>query len=105
MDKSRQQFEETIKKLSDPSEFELKLKRANNGLNYADRDVDLMWISWQASRESLINNLEPVAWMYPVFHDDKMQFTTDAVTSENIDIHFQSHGSPFKIIPLYRLDK
>lgn len=57
MDKSRQQFEDTIKKLSDPSEFESKLKRANNGLNYADRDVDLMWISWQASRESLINNL------------------------------------------------
>ncbi|EMH6405842.1 hypothetical protein ACPS97_003716 [Providencia rettgeri] len=57
MDKSRQQFEETIKSLSDPSEFELKLKRANNGLNYADRDVDLMWISWKASRESLINNL------------------------------------------------
>ncbi|MDL9989517.1 hypothetical protein [Providencia rettgeri] len=53
MDKSRQQFEETIKKLSDPSEFESKLKRANNGLNYADRYVDLMWISWQASRESL----------------------------------------------------
>ncbi|QXX83866.1 hypothetical protein J6836_05655 [Providencia sp. R33] len=52
MDKSRQQFEETIKKLSDPSEFESKLKLANNGLNYADRDVDLMWISWQASRES-----------------------------------------------------
>ncbi|HEM7189666.1 TPA: hypothetical protein U2I61_004204 [Providencia rettgeri] len=105
MDKSRQQFEETIKKLSNPSEFELKLKRANNGLNYADRDVDLMWISWQASRESLINSLVPVAWMYPVFHDDKMQFTTDAVTSENIDIHFQSHGSPFKVTPLYRLDK
>lgn len=53
MDKSRQQFEETIKSLSDPSEFESKLKRANNGLNYADRDVDLMWISWKASRESL----------------------------------------------------
>ncbi|MEY0663845.1 hypothetical protein AB7281_14525 [Providencia rettgeri] len=51
-----------------------------------------------------INNLEPVGWMYPVFHDDKMQFTTDAVTSENIDIHFQSHGSPFKVTPLYRLD-
>ncbi|XVH59340.1 hypothetical protein RYX27_03655 [Providencia hangzhouensis] len=57
MDKSRQQFEETIKQLSDPSEFELKLKRANNGLNYADQHVDLMWISWQASRESLINSL------------------------------------------------
>ncbi|MEY0281237.1 hypothetical protein AB7W07_14955 [Providencia rettgeri] len=53
MDKSRQQFEETIKSLSDPSEFESKLKRANNGLNYADEHVDLMWISWQASRESL----------------------------------------------------
>ncbi|HHR5847297.1 TPA: hypothetical protein ACS7XE_001476 [Providencia alcalifaciens] len=105
MDKSRQQFEETIKSLSDPTEFESKLKRANNGLNYADQHVDLMWISWKASRESLINSLEPVGWMYPVFHDDKMQFTTDAVTSENIDIHFQSHGSPFKVIPLYRLDK
>ncbi|MFU9076244.1 hypothetical protein ACNART_08320 [Proteus sp. LHD240705] len=57
MDKSRQQFEETIKSLSDPSEFESKLKHANNGLNYADQYVDLMWISWQASRESLINNL------------------------------------------------
>nr|ELR5137099.1 hypothetical protein [Providencia rettgeri] len=53
MDKSRQQFEETIKKLSDQSEFESKLKRANNGLNYADVGIDLMWISWQASRESL----------------------------------------------------
>ncbi|WP_404462191.1 hypothetical protein [Providencia rettgeri] len=52
-----------------------------------------------------INNLQPVAWMYPVFHDEKMQFTTDAVESENIDIHFQSHGSPLKITPLYRLDK
>lgn len=51
-----------------------------------------------------INSLEPVAWMYPVFHDEKMQFTTDAVTSENIDIHFQSHGSPFKVTPLYKLD-
>lgn len=54
MDKSRQKFEATIKSLSDPSEFESKLKRANNGLNYADQYVDLMWISWQASRESLI---------------------------------------------------
>ncbi|HEJ9693963.1 TPA: hypothetical protein SMN55_001886 [Proteus mirabilis] len=51
-----------------------------------------------------IIELEPVAWMYPVFHDEKMQFTTDAVASENIDIHFQSHGSPFKVTPLYKLD-
>ncbi|HAU5558264.1 TPA: hypothetical protein ACKRKK_003321 [Proteus mirabilis] len=51
-----------------------------------------------------ITKLEAVAWMYPVFHDEKMQFTTDAVASENIDIHFQSHGSPFKVTPLYKLD-
>lgn len=51
-----------------------------------------------------IIDLEPIAWMYPVFHDDKMQFTTDAVTSENIDIHFQSHGSSFKVTQLYKLD-
>ncbi|WP_420517103.1 hypothetical protein [Proteus mirabilis] len=51
-----------------------------------------------------ITESEPVAWMYPVFHDEKMQFTTDAVASENIDIHFQSHGSPFKVTPLYKLD-
>ncbi|OAT34910.1 hypothetical protein [Proteus myxofaciens] len=104
MNKTRQQFEEFIKFYMDDTEINNKFETANNGLNYADRDIDLMWITWQASRESLINNLEPAAWMYPVFHDDKMQFTTDAVTSENIDIHFQSHGSPFKVIPLYRLD-
>ncbi|EPV8581832.1 TPA: hypothetical protein ACPZBE_000221 [Morganella morganii] len=53
MDISRQQFEEFIKFHADPAELEQKLKKANNGLNYADRDVDLMWINWKASRESL----------------------------------------------------
>ncbi|MDT0134493.1 MULTISPECIES: hypothetical protein [Providencia] len=106
MDKSRQQFEETIKQLSDPSEFELKLKRANNGLNYADQHVDLMWISWQASRESLINSLEPVAWIYPsIGKSDCMVITKSAEESENIGIFFDSHGLPFKVTPLYRLDK
>ncbi|EMG6528138.1 hypothetical protein REJ27_002845 [Providencia rettgeri] len=105
MDKSRQQFEETIKSLSDPSEFESKLKRANNGLNYADRDVDLMWISWQASRESLINSLEPVAWMYPsIGKSDCMVITKSAEESENIEVFFDSHGLPFKVTPLYKLD-
>ncbi|MEQ5184387.1 hypothetical protein ABN222_07625 [Providencia alcalifaciens] len=105
MDKSRQQFEETIKKLSDPSEFESKLKRANNGLNYADCNVDLMWISWQASRESLINNLEPVAWMYPsIGKSDCMVITKSAEESENIEVFFDSHGLPFKVTPLYKLD-
>ncbi|WP_025155129.1 hypothetical protein [Morganella morganii] len=53
MDISRQQFEQYIKLHADPEELEQKLKKANNGLNYADRNVDLMWIGWQASRESL----------------------------------------------------
>lgn len=106
MDKSRQQFEEAIKQISDPSEFESKLKRANNGLNYADHYVDIMWISWQASRESLINNLEPVAWMYPsIGKSDCMVITKSAEESENIEIFFDSHGLPFKVTPLYRLDK
>lgn len=95
MDKSRQQFEETIKSLSDLSEFESKLKRANNGLNYADRDVDLMWISWQASRESLINNLEPVVYASEKDISDLKIFTylfTERQSSESVNI------------PLYRLD-
>ncbi len=53
MDKSRQQFEESIKFHMDDAEINNKFETANNGLNYADQYVDLMWISWQASRESL----------------------------------------------------
>ncbi len=58
MDISQQQFEEYIKLHTDSEELERKLKKANNELNYADRDVDLMWISWQASR----NAMEPVGY-------------------------------------------
>ncbi|MCI9729425.1 hypothetical protein JNG78_17110 [Proteus mirabilis] len=57
MDKSRQQFEEFIKFHMDDAEINNKFETANNGLNYADQHVDLMWISWEVSRESLINNL------------------------------------------------
>ncbi|MBG3131929.1 hypothetical protein I4674_19405 [Proteus mirabilis] len=53
MDKSRQQFEEFIKFHMDDAEINNKFETANNGLNYADQYVDLMWISWEASRESL----------------------------------------------------
>ncbi|HFS8939361.1 TPA: hypothetical protein ACH1TE_003826, partial [Proteus mirabilis] len=35
------------------AEINNKFETANNGLNYADQHVDLMWISWEASRESL----------------------------------------------------
>lgn len=53
MDKSRQQFEEFIKFHMDDAEINNKFETANNGLNYADHHVDIMWISWQESRESL----------------------------------------------------
>ncbi|MBO8263371.1 hypothetical protein IS513_06135 [Proteus mirabilis] len=57
MDKSRQQFEEFIKFHMDDAEINNKFETANNGLNYADQYVDLMWISWQASRDSLVLDL------------------------------------------------
>ena len=53
MDKSRRQFEELIKFHMDDAEINNKFETANNGLNYTDQYVDLMWISWQESRESL----------------------------------------------------
>ncbi|WP_311746755.1 hypothetical protein [Proteus penneri] len=53
MDTSRQQFEEFIKFHMDGAEINNKFETANNGLNYADQYVDLMWIGWEASRESL----------------------------------------------------
>ncbi|WP_272524300.1 hypothetical protein [Providencia sp. PROV216] len=53
MDKSRQQFEEFVKFHMSEPEPNNNLDTSNNGLNYADVGIDLMWISWQASRESL----------------------------------------------------
>ncbi|WP_109393587.1 hypothetical protein [Proteus terrae] len=53
MGKSRQQFEEFIKFHMDGAEINNKFETANNGLNYADQYVDLMWIGWEASRERL----------------------------------------------------
>ncbi|WP_214051662.1 hypothetical protein [Proteus mirabilis] len=53
MGKSRHQFEEFIKFHMDGAEINNKFETANNGLNYADQYVDLMWIGWEASRESL----------------------------------------------------
>ncbi|HDT0722125.1 hypothetical protein V6L74_10535 [Proteus mirabilis] len=97
MDKSRQQFEAWFN-----DEYKTTMKDYDEPL--IEFVMKQLFIVWQASRESLINNSEPVAWMYPVYHDEKMQFTTDEVASENIDIHFQSHGSPFKVTPLYKLD-
>ncbi|NIH21807.1 hypothetical protein HBM99_05470 [Providencia heimbachae] len=53
MDKSRRQFEEFIKFHMDDAEVNNKFETANKGMNYADHHVDIMWIAWEASRESL----------------------------------------------------
>lgn len=91
MDKLRQQFEEYMR---------TRFPDVNGFTNYV---ADLVW---QASRESLINNLEPVAWMHPsIGKSDCMVMTKSAEESENIEIFFDSQGLPFKVIPLYRLDK
>ncbi|MDR9741546.1 hypothetical protein [Proteus terrae] len=94
MDKSRQQFEEFIKFHMDDAEIKNKFQTANNGLNYADQYVDLMWISWQASRESLINNLEPVGYINPV-----AQLCIKRKLNAAIKPNKENNS-----IPLYRLD-
>lgn len=53
MNKSRQQFEEFIKFHLGDKVDENTFETANNGLNYSYPYTDLMWITWQASRESL----------------------------------------------------
>lgn len=96
MDKSRQQFEEFIKFHIDDAEISNKLETANNGLNYADQYVDLMWIAWQESRESLINSLEPLVYASEKDISDLKIFTylfTEKQSSDSVNI------------PLYRLDK
>lgn len=53
MDKSRQQFEEFIKFHVNDEEINNKFETANKGLNYSYPYVDLMWITWKASRDGL----------------------------------------------------
>ncbi|MEX6283049.1 hypothetical protein AB6F89_15595 [Providencia hangzhouensis] len=96
MDKSRQQFEEFIKFHMDDAEINNKFETANNVLNYADHHVDIMWISWQASRESLINSLEPVGYID----------NAESINLEHDRVCYLYKDSIDKInIPLYRLDK
>lgn len=64
MDKSRQQFEAFIKKETGFDLHRTKFpmtKREDQ--QYSCHQTNLAWLSWQASRESLINNLEPVGYI------------------------------------------
>ncbi|HHR6503172.1 TPA: hypothetical protein ACS8CD_003746 [Providencia alcalifaciens] len=83
MDKSRQQFEEWFNN----EVFSLKL---------ADKKlVNCYWDAWQASRESLINNLEPIGYINPVAQLCIKRKLNAAIKPNKED----------NSIPLYRLDK
>ncbi|MEM8340450.1 hypothetical protein Q4R68_15035 [Morganella morganii] len=106
MDISQQQFELFIKLHTDSAELERKLKKANSGLNYADRDVDLMWISWQNSRDAM----KPVA--FTIQDDAGYLYLNRMTTQEGGELNHQLNllqkycpEKQYSITPLYRLDK
>ncbi|HGM9927000.1 TPA: hypothetical protein ACKREO_003012 [Providencia stuartii] len=88
MDKSRQQFEEWFA----PQKEEMK--RNGLGMISITRMHQRQLSAWQASRESLINNLEPVGYITPVsgllVRRKQKAFIYPEKTEANI--------------PLYRLD-
>ncbi|EOJ8666748.1 hypothetical protein AB7250_18805 [Providencia stuartii] len=88
MDKSRQQFEEWFA----PQKEEMK--RNGLGMISITRMHQRQLSAWQASRESLINNLEPVGYITPVsgllLRRKQKAFIYPEKTETNI--------------PLYRLD-
>lgn len=92
MDKSRQQFEAYFMKK--PQNHIDPLKKDQFGYYYylVTREA---WEAWQASRESLINSLEPVGYMESngVDYINKHGFT-----------HINAEQSGSINIPLYKLD-
>lgn len=96
MDISRQQFEEYLKLHTDPAELEQKLKKANNGLNYADQDVDLMWVGWRVSR----NAMKPVGYV----HEEELDFKVGIINTLSCAFLYP-YKDDYSDIPLYRLDK
>lgn len=91
MDISRQQFEEFIKFHAKPEELDRELKKANNGINYLDQVIDLMWISWQESR----NKLKPVGYLS----------ATASVCLRRGKQTIITPADEGNCAPLYRLDK
>ena len=88
MDKSRQQFEEWFN-----DEYETTMKDYDETLvEFVRRQL---FIVWQASRESLINNLEPIGYVNPVAQLCIKRKLNAAIKPNKED----------NSIPLYRLDK
>lgn len=94
MDKSRQQFEEEMAKCLGVSVGEIRHHR--DGDKYLTLTESVAWGWWQASRESLINNLEPVGYAAEIDINEieiygQLFLNEDPTEETNI--------------PLYRLDK
>lgn len=80
MDKSKHQFEAFI----------------NDGdYPWLKASIPIMWMVWKASRESLINSLEPVGYI----SEDGLNSL-----SENSDAITSSKQQYNKVIPIYKLD-
>lgn len=93
MDKSRQQFEAYFMKK--PQNHIDPLKKDQFGYYYylVTREA---WDAWQASRDSLINSLEPVGYID----------NAESIDLEHGRVCYLYKDSIDKInIPLYRLDK
>ncbi|WP_265694368.1 hypothetical protein [Providencia rustigianii] len=95
MDKSRQQFEEEYRKHSTLDKDDIfKIDSESDDYYYlATRQA---WYWWQASRESLINSLEPVGYIDNAEFSELQSSRVCYLYKDSID----------KInIPLYLLDK
>ncbi|ATG17280.1 hypothetical protein CO695_13610 [Providencia alcalifaciens] len=94
MDKSRQQFE---KEMAETMGLDInEIIRHREGDKYQSLTVSVAWHWWQVSRESLINNLEPVGY-------------AAEIDISEIEIYGQLFLNEYPTeetnIPLYRLDK
>ncbi|WP_272581000.1 hypothetical protein [Providencia sp. PROV266] len=93
MDKSRQQFEEEMAKYLNVSiEFISKERRGDRYYSYS---MNFAFDVWQASRESLINSLEPVGYINP---------TAQLCIKRKLNAAIKPNKED-NSIPLYRLDK
>ncbi|HEK3094751.1 TPA: hypothetical protein SMV37_001893 [Proteus mirabilis] len=95
MDKSRQQFEEFIKFHLGDKVDENTFETANNGLNYSYPYTDLMWITWQASRESLEIEL-PDKYTLEYMQDDLSDSECDFFKCGDIKNELLSNGVKIK---------
>ncbi|EMA4784486.1 hypothetical protein U3C50_004292 [Providencia rettgeri] len=92
MDKSRREFEAWFS-VNQNNHLD-QLKRDQRG-NYFYIVTRTAWDAWQASRESLINSLEPVGYI----SEDGLNSL-----SENSDAITSSKQQYNKVIPIYKLD-